>query len=96
MEEYSSPTNSRPILAEQLKQRQSYPSTSPSPTAYLIAVLQILLEVRRIAVVTLGRVGDATAIGPLNELLRRDTDFEIRDAISQSISRHRASRNARI
>ena len=87
MEEYSSPTNSRPVLADNSNSDKSQPATPPSPTAYLIAALQDpSLEVRRIAVVALGRVGDATAIGPLNELLRRDTDFEIRDTISQAIS----------
>ena len=88
MEEYSSltdqPRNGEHIV---LRKDESDSAMLSSPTASLITALNdSSLEVRRVAVVALGQVGDSTAIAPLNALLRHDSDFALRDTISQAIS----------
>jgi len=91
MEEYTSLTDrsikTDPTVLRTDGSDESDPAVSSSPTASLITALHDpSLQVRRVAAITLGRVGDATAIAPLNELLRHDADFELRDTISQAIS----------
>jgi HEAT repeat protein len=60
---------------------------SPSATAYLVAALyDISPEVRRAAAESLGHIGDHAAIGPLNDLLARETNGGAQDsAIPQAI-----------
>lgn len=86
MEEYSSLTD-QSVQTDQAVPHTDGPDKSSSQTASLITALRDpSLQVRSIAAMALGRVGDATAIAPLNELLRHDADFELRDTISQAIS----------